>query len=255
MSMYRKTIFITIAIFLLSINSALAQAEQLTLSLSRNFGFSSGTGDIQGTFTMKVSGAPNLTRVIFYIDGEVMGEVTQPPFQLRFQTGSFPLGVHTLSASGYTSDGRELRSNEQRREFVSPEQGFQFVGKIILPLLGIIIFSVLISIAIPNLTGRGRKEQLPLGAPRSYGVFGGTICPKCGRPFSMHIWGVNLAVGKFDRCPHCGSWSLVRRVPPSMLHAAEQAEKTKRDQPLDEPQAPQDRLRKELDDSRYQDID
>jgi hypothetical protein len=250
-----KTILFSLLFIFCSAHTTQAQAEQLTLHLSRNFGYSSGTGDIQGTFTMKVSGVENLTQVVFYIDGEVMGEAMHPPFELRFQTGNYQLGVHTLSAVGYTSEGLELRSNEQRREFVSAEEGWQFVGKITLPLLGIIVLSVLISIAIPTLTGKGRKEQVPLGAPRSYGMFGGTICTKCDRPFSMHLWGINLAVGKLDRCPHCGKWSLVRRVLPAMLRQAEEAEKDRGDQPVGEPEASRERLLKDLEDSRYQDID
>ncbi len=92
-----------------------AQDEsQLALRLSRNFGYSSGTGDIQGTFTMKVDSPEDLTRVVFYIDDQVIGEVAEPPFQLRFRTGDFPLGVHTLRAVGYTSQGKELSSNQQR---------------------------------------------------------------------------------------------------------------------------------------------
>ncbi|MGW8250720.1 MAG: Ig-like domain-containing protein, partial [Anaerolineales bacterium] len=223
--MNKKYVLLSLFLVFFSLYNVQAQSEDLTLSLTRNFGYSSGTGDIQGTFTMRVSGPDDLTRVVFYIDGEAIGEATEPPFALRFQTGNYPLGVHTLSAVGYTNQGIELRSNEQRREFVSAQEGMQFVGRILLPLLGIIILSVLLSIAIPALTGRNRKEQVPLGAPRSYGMFGGTICPKCGRPFGIHLWGINLAVGKLDRCPHCGKWSLVRRVPPATLRQAEEAEK------------------------------
>ena len=42
--------------------------DELLLSLSRDFGYSSGTGRIQGTFSMKASGPEDLERVVFYID-------------------------------------------------------------------------------------------------------------------------------------------------------------------------------------------
>lgn len=232
-----------------------AQDEsQLALRLSRNFGYSSGTGDIQGTFTMKVDSPEDLTRVVFYIDDQVIGEVAEPPFQLRFKTGDFPLGVHTLRAVGYTSQGKELSSNQQRRKFVPAEVGMQVAGKIILPLLGIILLSVIISIAIPTLVGRGRKGRHPPGALRSYGLFGGTICPKCGRPFGMHVWGLNLVVGKLDRCPHCGKWSLVQRVPQALLHEEEAAELAA-DSLSAVVDSAEDRLHRDLEDSRYQDLD
>jgi hypothetical protein len=92
-----------------------------TLRLSRTFGYSSGTGDIQGTFTIGVSGPENLTRVIFYIDDEVMGEVVESPFVLRFRTGDYTLGVHTLKAVGYTSAGAELQS-KSKGERSSPQK-------------------------------------------------------------------------------------------------------------------------------------
>jgi hypothetical protein len=245
-------------IVLVSTPFSIAQAQeesQLLLRLSRNFGYSSGTGDIQGTFTMKVDGPQALTRVVFYVDDQVIGEANEPPFQLRFRTGDFPLGVHTLSAVGYTSQGVELNSNLQRRNFVPAEVGMQVAGKIILPLLGIILLTVLISIAAPTIVGRGRKSQLPLGAQRNYGLFGGTICPKCKRSFGMHAWGLNLAVGKFDRCPHCGKWSLVRRVPQTLLQEAEAAELLAADNPSPVIDSIEDRLRRDIDESRFQDLD
>ncbi len=65
------------------------------------------------------------------------------------------------------------------------------------------------------------------------------------------VLGLNLVGGKFQRCPYCGKWSVFRRVPLEKLRAAEQAEV--------EPAAGQvpaaseeERLRKELDDSKYQ---
>ena len=62
----------------------------LQLSLSRNFGYSSGTGEIQGTFSMKAAGPADLQRVVFYVDDQVIGEATAPPFSLRFVTDSYP---------------------------------------------------------------------------------------------------------------------------------------------------------------------
>lgn len=253
--MNKKYVLLSLILFIFSTKNVLAQAEELTLSLTRNFGYSSGTGDIQGTFTMRASGPDDLTRVVFYIDGEAIGEANEPPFTLRFQTGSYPLGVHTLSAVGYTSQGLELRSNEQRREFVSSQDALQLVSKILLPLLAIIVISVLLATILPMLMGRNRKEQVPLGASRSYGMLGGTICPKCGRPFGLHMYGLNLAIGKLDRCPHCGKWSLVRRVPPAMLRQAEEAEKERVEQPFEAVEAEKERMIKDLEDSRYQDIE
>ena len=235
---------------------ARAQEENdLELRLSRNFGYSSGAGRIQGNFTAKINGPEDLARVIFLIDGEEMGEAIQPPFELKFHTGSYPLGVHTIAALGYTSDGSKLTSNDWVVEFVAAEEGWQTAGKIALPLVGIIAIAMLASFLLPTFFGRSKKSSLPLGAPRSYGVLGGTICPKCQRPFGMHIWGLNLVIGKLDRCPHCGQWSLVRHMPAEMLRTAEAAELSRSKQAESaSPKLEAESLNKDLEDSRYLDL-
>ncbi len=254
-----KRLFIsllTIGALLLIVTPAQAQSEtEITLNLSRDFGYSSGTGKIQGTFSMKVSGPENLTRVVFLIDDEILGEDSEAPYKLQFSTGDHPLGTHTLRAIGYTADGRELNSNDRRVEFVSAEEGWQAAGKIILPILGLVIVVTVISSVIPALTGRGKKGSLPMGAPRSYGLLGGAICPKCGRPFSIHVFGLNLVTGRLDRCPHCGKWSLVRRAGPTDLKAAEEAELQEAQETGETPlRSEEDNLRKALDDSKFHDL-
>ncbi len=247
---------LVVSSLIIAFTPAFAQdANQLKLSLSRDFGYSSGTGKIQGTFSMKVSGPENLSRVEFLIDGKVIGEATAAPFNLRFDTGQFDLGSHTMSAIGYTSDGSELKSNEITAEFVPASAAMETIAKIIIPLAVVIGGIILLTTLIPLITGRGKTGNMPLGTPRNYGVFGGSICPKCGRPFSRHVWGLNLGVGKLDRCPHCGKWSIVRAQPISVLRAAEQAELENSDtagqlQEMSE----EERLRKELENSRYQDL-
>jgi DNA-directed RNA polymerase subunit RPC12/RpoP len=141
-----------------------------------------------------------------------------------------------------------------RKQFISGEQSRSAITKIIFPILGLVA-GIILFMALFSIRGGGKKLQhLPPGAPRNYGVLGGTICPKCGRPFGIHIWGLNMLVGKLDRCPYCGKWSLVVHHSPQALQQAEQAELDAA-QETGQFQAPSDeeRLRKELDDSRYQD--
>jgi len=232
-----------------------AQGEgELILTLSRNFGFSSG-GLIQGTFSMKVSSPDNLQRVVFLIDGQPIGEDSQAPFTIQFHTGSYSLGVHSLSAVGYTADGRELHSNEIRREFVTAQEGWQTGLRIAIPIIAVSFGFVLLSALLPVVFGRRKGAGVPLGAPRSYGMLGGTICPKCRRPFGIHLWGINLLAGKLDRCPYCGKWSVVRRVPWEALQAAEAAELDQaKSQGMASAPSSEDSQKKELDDSRYMDV-
>ena len=203
---------------------------------------------------MKVTGPEDLTRVIFYIDEQALGEATQAPFQLRFTTDSYPTGTHTLYATGFTANGSELRSNEIRAEFVSAEQGWQEAMRMVGPLL-IVVFGVMILSVVLSLVSGGRRKNLPPGTQRKYGLAGGTICPKCNRPFSLNILAPNLLVGKFDRCPFCGKWGMMRSRPLAELRAAEAAElQASQDQSPLPAASQEEKLHKELDDSRYQDL-
>jgi DNA-directed RNA polymerase subunit RPC12/RpoP len=231
------------------------QGTGLNLNLSRNFGYSSGTGKIQGSFTLKASGPANLQRVVFYIDDKQVDEATQSPFNYSFNTGSYSPTQHTFSALGYTSDGQELRSNSITAQFITSEQANQNTLRIILPILAVVLIAILFSAIIPMLSTRGKKESLAPGTQRNYGMMGGTICPKCERPFSIQFWGINLPMGKLNRCPYCGKWSIVRRRPMADLRAAEQAELDQSSsEAIPSQQSEEEKLRKELDNSKYQDL-
>jgi len=248
-------VFLFLLLFHASPTYAQTEDEKLSLRLSRDFGYSSGRGDIQGTFSMKASGPEDLERVVFLIDEEIIGEITEPPFNLRFNTGNYPTGIHRMSAMGYTSSGQELISNEIRAEFVTAQQSYQQTLKFVLPLLGFIVLALLISLLFPMIISRGMTTSLPPGAARNYSPFGGTICSRCKRPFGRHLFGLNLVVGKYDRCPYCGKWSLTRAASPSQLAAAEAAEleaitQAEQTSPIDQP----DQLKRDLDDSKYQDL-
>lgn len=220
------------------------ESPELSLSLLRNFGSSLG-GSIQGTFTYRVSGPDDLQRVVFLMDGEQIGEDTAPPFRWRFTTDSFPLGSHTMSAEGITVDGRTLQSNALQRQFISGSESNKLLFWILIPVLVLTIGGTLFTSWIAK---RGGAQ------PAVSGPFGGTICPKCGRPFAMHIWGLNVVAGKYDRCPHCGKWSLVRRVHPDILAGAVEAF-AEDDTPESPPPADDAHsLSKRLDDSRFDDL-
>jgi DNA-directed RNA polymerase subunit RPC12/RpoP len=226
---------------------SLAQGEQLRLSLLRNFGYGGFNNDIQGLFTMKVSGPENLVRMEFYIDDTKIGEATTAPFRLQFSTDSYPLGQHKLYAIGFTSAGQELRSQEIIANFVAASEGMKSVGRIIVPILVVVLVAILLASIVPILTGR-RTISLAPGSLRQYPL-GGAICPRCGRPFAMHIYGMNLLTSKLDRCPYCGKWSVVRHQSLEALRAAEQAElEGEKDQVPEETE--EEKLKRELDDSK-----
>lgn len=250
----RLLVFLVLLVSLILASAVSAQdEEELKLSMSRDFGYSSGTGDIQGTFSMKVTGPDNLVKVQFYIDETMIAEDTESPFKVQFVTDNYPLGIHTMYAIGYTSDGHELRTHEVTANYVSAGEGWQYSLKIIGPVLGLILVAALLSAIVPALGGRGKKGQLLPPGERNYGIAGGTICTRCSFPFTLNIMAPNMLVGKLVRCPNCGKWFVGRSASKEALRAAEevvwaQAHGTPQVSEMTE----EEKLQKELDDSKYQ---
>ena len=234
-----------------------AQEGGLRLSLSKQFGFALG-GQIQGTFKLTARGPADLTSVTFRLDDEagvvgptILGEVTEETFALTFSTDKYPHGRYALSAVGRTAGGQTIQSNVLHVEFVSAAAGWQTTGKIMVPLLALVGAIVLLATVGPLVLERlGMRPRRPLGAPRTYGPLGGAVCPKCGRPFGLHWWALNLIVNKFDRCPHCGKWSAVGRASREALAAAEAAETGAAAPEVPEP-SPEEKLRRQIEDSRF----
>jgi hypothetical protein len=235
---------------LVVVSTAIAQTEQLSLKMSRDWGYGGLNGDIEGLFSMRVTGPADLASVDYYIDETKIGGVTQSPFNLQFTTDNYPLGIHKLYAVGHSTGGQEYRSNIITANFV-PKQSS---AKIILPVLGVIVLAILLSTLVPFLATRNKRTSTALGAERNYGAGGGGICPKCHRPFALPFFSMHLGISKFAPCPYCGKWSMVRVESISKLREAEKLElewgKPQQSSGIHE----EEEVRKEIDDSKYQDL-
>ena len=232
------------------ITMVFAQTEQLTLKISRDFGYAGFNNDIQGLYSMKVTGPTDLARVVFYIDDKKIGEVTKAPYNLQFNTDNYPFGVHDLKAVGYSMTQAQYTSNLISRNFVPASVGNKAGLQIAIPVLIIVFGAILLSFVIPMIGGRRKMQELPLGASRNYGLSGG-ICPKCSRPFALPVFSLNLGLSKLAKCPFCGKWSSVRIQPLVKLREAEQAELGWGKPDVIE-ESDEEKLRKNMEDSRYQ---
>jgi hypothetical protein len=235
---------------ILAFGSVYAQTEALTLRLVRDFGYGGFNGDIQGLFSLKATGPADLVRVEFYIDNNLIGEITKPPFNLQFSTDSYSLGVHQISVIGYSSSGQKYLSNSITSKFVTPQSSMKFI----LPILGVVLLAVLIAALGPLLASRRKHGTLPMGVERNYGIMGGAICPKCNRPFEIPMIALNLGFSKGVVCPNCGKWIFAKRESIEKLRQAEKAELLL-GQPVEKVvgESEAERLRKELEDSKYKD--
>jgi hypothetical protein len=241
-----------LAFCLMLLASPVLAQSSFTLNVHRNIGYSSGA-QIRGSFNMAVVGGSNIQSVTFLIDGQPMQQVTAAPFSINFDTGQYSFGWHDLSASVQTTDGQMVVTPVRRFEFATSQQEADSVKSIVVPLIGGVAVIVLIILGGQVLFLRNKpRADLPLGAPRQYGIAGGAVCPRCHRPFPLSFMALNLGLGKFARCVFCGKWSLVRPLRMDQLRAAEAAElaEAQPGQPMAE-KSESEKMKDLLDDSRY----
>ena len=98
--------------------------------------------------------------------------------------------------------------------------------------------------ALEKITGKPRTRH-------GYGLLGGTVCPKCGKPFGLHWWAPHIGLGRYDRCPHCGKWSAVRFASAERLREAEKLMGDGPGEPTVQSVSAEEQLRREIDDSRF----
>ncbi len=219
----------------------------LSLNLRKDFGFSLG-GRVQGQFTLSASGPEDISSVAFLIDGETMGTDEESPFQISFRTSDYELGLHRLMVVGTTFDGRELRSDELRLEFVSPEQGWRSAVEMVVPLL--LLLLVLGALGFAVLVIFGRRGKFQIGA---YGRAGAAVCPRCRLPYGRHVLSPNLFIGKLERCPHCSKWAIVRRATSKDLADAEARWLAESQRGVMQSEDEETRLRRMIEDTRFED--
>lgn len=241
----RKIFLIGIVLsFFLLPSQVLAQSEELYLRLTRDFGYGAGS-QIQGKFSLRVSGPDDIVRVDFMIDGEIVHTATEQPFRYQFHTDDYPSGVHTMTAVGYKADGTPIYGTEFVRQFLSADEAKSSTMKFIVPILVIVGIAVLAGAVVPVLMGRGKEFQ-----PGKYGAAGGAVCPRCTFPYSRNMLAPNLLVGKLQRCPHCGKWAIVPRASQINLDAAEERWTTEGTSSVEAP-SEEEKMKQRIDDSRF----
>jgi hypothetical protein len=202
-----------------------AQDSTYTVHLRRDFGYGMAS-DIQGTFTIRLLGdEEQVDGVTFYIDDEVMYQTEEEPFSYQFKTEEFEPGIHRLYAEVVLNDGQCIETSAVQYNFLSTKEANRQIRNVLIGIGGAILGTMAIVAVIQSLviSKDGKRAHQP-GTPRNYGILGGTICRKCGRPFQRHIWGINLLVGRLDRCDNCGKWVMTTRATPKALRMAEEAE-------------------------------
>lgn len=226
--MKKQTIWTSLLIFIMMIvsitTSASAQDEEgYRVSLRREFGYGAGS-NVRGTMSLRLVGDEEaVEQVAFFIDDKPLVTVQTSPFKTQFDTDNIGVGWHDMKALVTLKDGRQITTPAIRYNFISVEEQNSGLKNILLPI-GVVLISVMGISALIQTIGKPKKGQAQ-DSPRQYGPLGGTICPKCGHPFSRSLFGINLVVGRLERCEACGKFVMTTRATPTELAAAEAAEK------------------------------
>ncbi len=223
--------------------AAQAGSEALTLRISRDFGYGGFDNQIEGRFSLRVEGPQTLTRVEFYMDGQLMAALDAAPFRHQFNTNEYPAGEHTFTARGFNASGEPLESNSLTRVFLTAEESRQMLVRTVGPILGVSALIILLMGALSL-----RVSSKPFDG--SYGLLGGAVCPQCQLPYALHWLAPRLITRRLQRCPHCGKWAWVGRAKPAELAAAE-ARWRGQDQGSARAADIAERSRRQIDDSRF----
>ncbi len=228
-----------IALFGLSFSSVFAQeGSQFGLRLRRDWGYGAGA-DIQGRVTLSLSGdTGTLSKVVFYMDDAVMAEVSEAPFSFSFSTDDYPSGLRRMSAIVFTSDESSQEVAPITYNFLSKDAASSASTKIMVLVIGLILVSLAVSVFISS---RNKGSETANG-----GMNGLAVCQRCGKTFPRSILGLNVVVGKFERCPHCGKWQLTRRASPAEIELADSRNKP---ETASQPEAKAEK--DELEDSKF----
>ena len=229
-----------------------AQSEvPYKISIRRDFGYGSGA-DIQGRMSLHIQGDESqIGRVSFIMDGEVLAVAEAEPFSFAFSTDDFPAGIHHISASVETLDGKTWQTQTITSNFLTAEQAQKRTQGILVPILVVVAVAMGIG-ALTQVTG---KHKQPAGSgPQNiiYGMWGGAVCVRCGKPFSRSALDMNLVTGRLERCPHCGKWQLTRRAATAELVLAEAAW-ARESAPAEQTAENETHTNDLVDDSRYTD--
>ena len=180
-----------------------------------------------------------------------MAQDEQPALEIGltrdFGYGGF--GNDTIYAIGTLSDGTQIETRQLVQDFLSSDEANSKTIGIVGPILGITAVVMAISYLIPMLTGK-KGTQRPIG---QYGAAGGTVCPRCSFPFSRNVLSPNLLLGKLERCPHCGKWSIQARAAQADLAAAEERLRAAQEESTPIDADPEESLKRALDESRFED--
>jgi hypothetical protein len=134
-------LFITSILCTVQVNAA----PTITLSLHKDFGYSSFGNDAQGNWTAHVTTSQDTTRVEFYLDNQLQLNDTQTPFAWPYYTNNFSEGLHTILAVAYDASGNQAEATAEQNFVEFPSDFFIYI---IMAVVAIVIVSIVVALVM-----------------------------------------------------------------------------------------------------------
>jgi len=208
--------------------SQVSAEPTISLSINKIEGYNLGS-DINGQFTVSAKVSSEVVRVEFYLNGTLQyNDTAGAPFSWTFDTTNYALGNYNITAVAYDSSGQQATAVLSQNFVEVP-----VFWSIILPIIIVVGSIALIISYVWSLL----KASNP------------TKCPKCGHTYTPNrILSIKLGnFAYFTRCPKCGNFFWGKSI----------KDKPKNDEPSPSTSpdtlTEDERLRKDIDDSKYED--
>ncbi len=217
-------ITLVIAALLLGSVAVAEAAPSVKLSLRRDWGYGGLGNDINGSFTAIATVSSDVVKVEFYLNQSLTQTVTGAPFEWKFDTNNYPLGLYVISAKAYDASGASATSSVTADFVKSP--GFPSW------VIGVIVAAVAIIVVLYRVGVFGGSSSL-----------GMTRCPNCGEVFPRKWSPIHMLGSLLNTCPKCG-----KRFFAGKLRDTEE----KPTKPEEKNVSEEDKLREDLERSKYE---
>jgi Zn ribbon nucleic-acid-binding protein len=218
--MKRNTLITILAVFFvlaLTLRPAFAQIEAYELVFRREWGVGL-PGQVQGRMSLTLKGDLDAVAHVQYImDEQEMASVTAPTLKFEFNTDDFEPGTHTFYANVSTKDGKNHQTPTFSVNFMAAGEAGKFTRNLFIGIGALMLLVALLSFFL----AKRQRDAMKAKGVSTNGLRGAAVCPKCSQAFTRSIWGINLVAKRYERCPHCGNWSITQRATQAEIDVAE----------------------------------
>ncbi len=126
----------------------------ISLSLHKDFGYSSFGNDAQGNWTAHANTSSDTTRVEFYLDDQLQLNDTQTPFAWSYYTNNYSEGLHTIRAVAYDANGNQAEATAEQNFVEFPTDLVLYI------VIAVVAIVIIIAIVAALVMMRRRKPRV-----------------------------------------------------------------------------------------------